>query len=108
MADDLSQRHLGTLHAIHQKGKVPRQKSDVNLLVKRGLVEAAGPRGQYGMTEYRATDAGRSVARNVVLSEGQFRIAQGEAESAAPAPTDEVPPGHMRMKNGKILKIAKG
>jgi len=109
MADDLSQRHLGTLHEIHHKGKLPRQKSEVAALVQRGLVEPAGARGQFGMTYYQLTQAGSNVARNVNLSGGKYEHVPGSAPApVTPAATDEVPEGYMRMKNGKILKIARG
>jgi hypothetical protein len=106
---DVPDRHLGTLHTIHNRGNQPLQKSEVELLIKRGLVEPAGGRGQFGMTHYRLTAAGTEHARDIVLENGKFSHQPGERSpepAPAPAPSDEVPPGYMRMKNGKVLKIA--
>ena len=110
MAAEYSQRHLGTLHALHKKGTEAARKSEISRLVSHGLVEPAGPRGQFGMTYYQLTEAGSDIARNVSLSGGKYEHVPGSnpAPEPAPGPTDEVPPGHMRMKNGKILKIANG
>lgn len=106
----LSQGHLGTLHAIHRLGRVPSRKSEIAPLVKRGLVEAAGPRGQFGMTYYRATAEGKALARNVNLSGGKFSLPETAGalqESPIASPSAEVPEGHMRMANGTVRKIAR-
>ena len=104
------ERHLGTLHDLHTRGpKKPLQKSEADVLLNRGLIEPAGERGQFGMTYYKLTEAGTGIARNVNLSGGKYSHVPGSAPeepAPAPAPSDEVPPGYMRMKNGKILKIA--
>jgi hypothetical protein len=105
----LSGYHLGTLWTLHNRGPTtPLRKGEIGPLLKRGLVEPAGARGQYGMTHYRLTERGKEHARSVVLSEGQFKLSERPAAPApAPAPSGEVPPGHMRMKSGKIVKIAR-
>jgi hypothetical protein len=110
----LPSHHLGTLHSLHTRGPTqPFRKGEIGPLLNRGLVEAAGPRGQFGMTYYQLTQAGKDIARNVNLSGGQYTH---DPNAAPPAPTgpaaigpdDPVPEGYMRMKSGKILRIAKG
>lgn len=104
----LSRAHLSTLWALRERGPTqPLRKGEIGPLLNRGLVEPAGPRGQYGMTHYRLTDAGSEHASRIVLSEGQFSVGPAVESAPTPAPTDDVPPGYMRMKNGKVLKIAR-
>lgn len=107
----LPHAHLGTLWLLHNRGPTqPLRKGEIGPLLNRGLVEPAGERGQFGMTYYQLTESGKDIARNVNLSGGKYTHEPGSAPEPppTPGPTDEVPPGYMRMKNGKILKIAKG
>ena len=109
----LPQHHLGTLHLLHTRGPTqPLRKGEIGPLLNRGLVEAAGPRGQFGMTYYQLTQSGKDIARNVNLSGGKY-VHEPGAEPPAPTPgalptSADVPPGHMRMKSGEIRKIARG